>query len=617
GTLVKGASVTITRTLGNGAKATDSNILEIAYPAVVGPANAKFTYKFNTVEGTPVEIPPEDFPVHLNVGKMIDMVITFTEFPREIADLATFHIVTNDPDINMGGGGSTLTLTLNAKAALPVIDVTPAQVDIGNCKIGTTCTETVTICNKGADVLSVSDLSGFVKKTEGFSTDPVNLVRTLAIGDCFTVKGNFNNAAVGLWNDVLNILSDDTVRSPLEVPFAAEAVDPQLTVTVAPSEPQHPLTMDFENVYTGEPHDPGIVMVENGGAGTLTVSAVTMDPSSSTDYSVKDYRKNGAPISGCPVDLTGTDILDFKVGLAPSVTGWIKGALTIASNGVGTPNVDVNLQAYGWNRDGKSCSSADQCESGFCINSRCCAEDCATSAGGKDIECWRCDVPGHEGTCTDAQPGLTCKDPFCADHETLHQKNSCDGAGLCKEGSEQDCTPFACASGACNSTCTTHGQCADMYSCCLGTCIDRFTPENQCQGALYLGTGGGETYCNLLCNTEGSFEPINTVTGKKSKWFKAEIQNCTKCTVTLNHQIKFRVPAGIIYQIRTFWGCGGTAIDTFRVTNTEKVFKISKPRGTTEKGDKFNYWIQIEYVEGASCEDWRLEVDKSECGSGC
>ena len=68
--------------------------------------------------------------------------------------------------------------------------------------------------------------------------------------------------------------------------------------------------------------------------------------------------------------------------------------------------------------NGSTCSSASDCVSPNCVDGVCCATVCTGT-------CRACNLPGHEGTCTDLPEGVDDLTPTCSDTMT------CDGAGSC------------------------------------------------------------------------------------------------------------------------------------------------------------------------------------------
>ena len=142
---------------------------------------------------------------------------------------------------------------------------------------------------------------------------------------------------------------------------------------------------------------------------------------------------------------------------------------------------------------GTTCTGGGECLSGLCTEGVCCG---SASCGA----CASCNVTGKAGTCTALAPGTTVPASMCPDMgsascgtngtcdgsghcatypagttcapaactpgtATLVATSKCDGAGKCAPGAATDCTPQACASGACTSGCVTPADCAPGYTC--------------------------------------------------------------------------------------------------------------------------------------------------------
>jgi hypothetical protein len=66
-------------------------------------------------------------------------------------------------------------------------------------------------------------------------------------------------------------------------------------------------------------------------------------------------------------------------------------------------------------------------------------------------------------------PQTVCVPPSCAG-DRLNTAGTCDGAGTCKPPGVQDCPPFRCAAGACNTICTSDADCVAGIACVNGSC---------------------------------------------------------------------------------------------------------------------------------------------------
>jgi hypothetical protein len=150
---------------------------------------------------------------------------------------------------------------------------------------------------------------------------------------------------------------------------------------------------------------------------------------------------------------------------------------------------------------GGTCTSKNECTTGFCIDGVCCDSVCTG-------QCEACDVTGAEGTCSpiigaphgsrtkcfdgggDPCKALTC-DPSkdrtkcagflsgaesecgeasCIDG-TATPRGRCDGMGACTPSTNKtSCGNYACEGNSCRTSCTTKADCAPLNNCVDGKC---------------------------------------------------------------------------------------------------------------------------------------------------
>jgi hypothetical protein len=178
---------------------------------------------------------------------------------------------------------------------------------------------------------------------------------------------------------------------------------------------------------------------------------------------------------------------------------------------------------------GADCTTAKECQSGFCAQGVCCDSACTEACMACDLtaSAGTCSgVPDHEpdpqgkcvasppatcgttglcskSTCAFDDPGLNCKTAVCATQMSLTPASTCDGKGACVTPSNLSCGTFNCVDGACKTGCTpaTEAQdCAPPNSCMNNTCGLRVngavcTAANQCQSGFC--TEG--VCCNNAC----------------------------------------------------------------------------------------------------------------------
>ncbi|MBK7395263.1 MAG: hypothetical protein IPJ34_02900 [Myxococcales bacterium] len=136
------------------------------------------------------------------------------------------------------------------------------------------------------------------------------------------------------------------------------------------------------------------------------------------------------------------------------------------------------------------CTVDSECATGHCSDGVCCDRACKE-------KCHSCVVPGLVGTCT-AEPGLDlrkecdaarcsttcgsgacrpiragdqCAPSVCTGPSTLKGPSTCSGAGASCDtaAAVYECAPYACALGACLSSCGKSDECAAGFACDTAT----------------------------------------------------------------------------------------------------------------------------------------------------
>jgi len=162
-----------------------------------------------------------------------------------------------------------------------------------------------------------------------------------------------------------------------------------------------------------------------------------------------------------------------------------------------SPGNVCNGNSCGLKPIGAFCAGGPECGSGTCAQGVCCATACSGS-------CKSCAIPGSMGTCVDVPKGgsdpvgactdqgaascgtdgkceagscqkyaqgTSCKAASCpAGMTTLTPGSLCDGAGVCVTPAAVSCFPFGCGTAACNSSCSTDGECAPPATCSAASC---------------------------------------------------------------------------------------------------------------------------------------------------
>ena len=121
--------------------------------------------------------------------------------------------------------------------------------------------------------------------------------------------------------------------------------------------------------------------------------------------------------------------------------------------------------------NGSSCSSAGQCDSGYCVDGVCCNSSCNGA-------CTACDVAGQRGTCVQVSNGTPCPDSDpCNGTETCQSGNCLAGAApTCDD--RNICTVDSCLPGtgcifnpyADGTNCADNDVCNGVETCRSGLC---------------------------------------------------------------------------------------------------------------------------------------------------
>jgi hypothetical protein len=151
---------------------------------------------------------------------------------------------------------------------------------------------------------------------------------------------------------------------------------------------------------------------------------------------------------------------------------------------------------------GGSCTSPNDCFTGFCADGVCCATVCARQchacniAGavgrcvpvpdGEDVHndcpadpsttCLRAGGCDGRGSCRVYPMGTACRAPMCGGTNAT-APGTCDGRGMClatgaTAPSTKDCGAYACAiDGTCATSCAIDRDCSQGYACRRGACV--------------------------------------------------------------------------------------------------------------------------------------------------
>ena len=158
------------------------------------------------------------------------------------------------------------------------------------------------------------------------------------------------------------------------------------------------------------------------------------------------------------------------------------------------PAVCISGSCMGQLANGTACSGNGDCTSGFCFDGYCCNGSCTGQCQACDVTPGMClQVSGApRGTRTPCNGGTTscagqcgtkltscdyptsqCRAQSCS-ASTQTFAASCDGNGACPAVTTKSCSPYVCGGNACESSCTSDGDCIGGDYCngasgCLAT----------------------------------------------------------------------------------------------------------------------------------------------------
>jgi hypothetical protein len=161
--------------------------------------------------------------------------------------------------------------------------------------------------------------------------------------------------------------------------------------------------------------------------------------------------------------------------------------------------------------NGKKCSAAADCASGFCTDGVCCDQACgglcqactaAKKGSGADGSCGAIKVGvdpdgecvmqaaatcGFTGNCDGAGAcklyvsGTVCVNASCTG-TVLNKADTCNGSGTCVDGGTQDCAPYLCSAAACTTSCAADSNCASTAYCAGTICSAKKATGAACMG---------------------------------------------------------------------------------------------------------------------------------------
>ena len=206
------------------------------------------------------------------------------------------------------------------------LTVSPTSLTFPSTAVGQTSPATVTITNKQTTTISLSTAaSGDYSVTGGTCGAALT-----ASASC-TITVTFAPQYKGSIKGALNIATNGAF-SPLIVGLTGAATGgPAVPLTVSPA------ALTFTATGIGAASAAKTITVTNKSASSVTINSMNASA---------DYSALGSGTSPCGGALAPSAKCTMSVNFAPSTTGSIKGAITIATSGAGSPQV-VGLTGTG------------------------------------------------------------------------------------------------------------------------------------------------------------------------------------------------------------------------------------------------------------------------------
>jgi hypothetical protein len=203
-------------------------------------------------------------------------------------------------------------------------------------------------------------------------------------------------------------------------------------------------------------------------------------------------------------------------------TAGTTGAGTAGMGGGGAGGTG-GMRPMGTGIDGSNCSSGSDCMSSWCVDTVCCATECTgacmTCKGGTPGVCVPADSGSNaRGACAMESPascgttgvcdgagacryhpaGQVCSTTLACDDTSsaVVTKFVCNGSGACVPNMSQSCSPYACASATCRTTCTADTDCAPSSFCSSSVCYPSGSVNIAGNGDLETGTLTGWSPAN-------------------------------------------------------------------------------------------------------------------------
>lgn len=217
----------------------------------------------------------------------------------------------------------------------------------------------------------------------------------------------------------------------------------------------------------------------------------------------------------------------------------------------------------------------------------------------------------HDGGSSSCEPGYDDCDGNSANgcETRLDTLTDCGACGAA-------CPDVPNASGACGGIDCVYTCNADSSDCdaspFTGCEVRHADVADACASPVDIGTFDGDTLCGFGCPGNGDWDEFRRMTGTSSAWFQARAHEESTCGGRIEHRIRLEVPDGIDYDLFVHRPCGTVVESSIsgRGMDDEVTVGVSDD---IARSDDFDYWVEVRYVGGSSCEPWSLVFDGHDC----
>ena len=209
----------------------------------------------------------------------------------------------------------------------PDVFVDPGSMDFGTVTVGAASEQTLTVHNVGGGTLNVASVA-LEDGSLGFAVE--SFTGGLLADEEWELAVTFEPQELGPAEDVVLVASDDPDEPVVEVPISAVDVLDSPVPAIAWS----PTTLDWGEVVSGAAVALSVT-VSSVGTADLELSSVTLDPSSSAEFSIE--------IDPSPVTLPPSHTTQIDVVYAPTDDVTDSGELVLASNDPDTSEVRIPM----------------------------------------------------------------------------------------------------------------------------------------------------------------------------------------------------------------------------------------------------------------------------------